>query len=45
MALSTISGTTGITDASIVFEGATADAHETTLTVVEPSAERTLTLP
>jgi len=34
-----------LTDASIVFEGATADAHETTLTVVDPTADRTLTLP
>ncbi len=32
-------------DASIVFEGATADAHETTLTVEEPTADRTITLP
>jgi len=30
---------------SIVFEGATADAYETTLTVVDPTADRTLTLP
>ena len=34
-----------LTDSSIVFEGATADAHETTLTVVDPTADRTLTLP
>ena len=34
-----------LTDASIVFEGATADAHETTLTVTDPTADRTLTLP
>ena len=32
-------------DASIVFEGATADAHETTLTVVEPTADRIIYLP
>jgi len=32
-------------DASIVFEGATADAHETTLTVTDPTADRTITLP
>lgn len=32
-------------DASIVFEGATADAYETTLTVVDPTADRTITLP
>jgi hypothetical protein len=38
---------TGLTldDASIVFEGATADAFETTLTVVDPTADRTITLP
>ena len=30
---------------SLVFEGATADAHETTLTVVDPTADRTITLP
>ena len=34
-----------MTDASIVFEGATADAHETTLTVTDPTADRTITLP
>ncbi len=32
-------------DADIVFEGATADAHETTLTVADPTADRTITLP
>lgn len=31
--------------AGIVFEGATADAYETTLTVVDPTADRTITLP
>ena len=30
---------------NIVFEGATDDAHETTLTVVDPTADRTITLP
>ena len=30
---------------AIIFEGATADAYETTLTVVDPTADRTLTLP
>jgi hypothetical protein len=30
---------------SIIFEGATADAHETTLTVTDPTADRTITLP
>ena len=34
-----------LTDASIVFEGATADAHETTLTVTDPTADITITLP
>ena len=32
-------------DASIVFEGATADAHETTLTVQEPTQDNVITLP
>jgi len=36
----TINATTGI-----VFEGATADAFETTLTVTDPTADRTITLP
>ena len=31
--------------AGVIFEGATADAHETTLTVVDPTADRTITLP
>ena len=30
---------------SIVFEGTTADAHETTLTVVDPTADRTVSIP
>ena len=30
---------------SVVFEGSTADAYETTLTVVDPTADRTITLP
>lgn len=30
---------------TIVFEGATADAYETTLTVTDPTADRTITLP
>ena len=34
-----------LTDSSIVFEGSTADANETTLTVVDPTADRTITLP
>ena len=41
---------TGTTSSSavgavVVFEGATADAHETTLTVVDPTADATLNLP
>ena len=39
-----VSGLT-LTDASIVFEGATADAFETTLTVTDPTVDRTITLP
>ncbi len=31
--------------ASIVFEGSTADAHETTLTVAEPTQDNEITLP
>jgi hypothetical protein len=36
---------TGLTlnDSSIVFEGSSADAHETTLTVTNPTADRTIT--
>jgi hypothetical protein len=30
---------------SMVFEGATADAHETTLAITDPTADRTITLP
>ncbi len=33
------------TQAQIVFEGATDDAHETTLAVTDPTADRTITLP
>ena len=32
-------------DADIVFEGATDDAHETTITVADPTADRTITFP
>ena len=32
-------------DGSIVFEGATADAHETTFTITDPTADRTITFP
>ena len=34
-----------ITDSSIVFEGSTVDSFETTLTVTDPTADRTITLP
>jgi len=32
-------------DTKIIFEGATADAYETTLTVTDPTADRTITFP
>ena len=32
-------------DTNIIFEGATDDAYETTLTVTDPTADRTITLP
>ena len=48
----TVAGTTTTVDTvtmeasnAIVFEGATADAHEITLTVTDPTADRTITLP
>ena len=34
-----------LSDSSIVFEGSSADANETTLTVTNPTADRTITLP
>ena len=37
--------TTITLDNNITFEGATADAHETTLTVEDPTADRTVTIP
>ncbi len=40
----TVSGLT-LSDASIIFEGATANDYETTLTVTDPTADRTITLP
>jgi hypothetical protein len=40
----TVSGL-AISDSSIVFEGTTADEYETTLTVGDPTADRTITLP
>ena len=48
----TVEGTTTTVDSStiniqnaFVFEGATADSHETTLTTVDPTADRTISLP
>tara|TARA_R100001510_G_scaffold57493_1_gene65783 strand:- start:352 stop:2499 length:2148 start_codon:yes stop_codon:yes gene_type:complete len=48
----TVSGTTTTVDTvtmnaqnAIIFEGATADAHETTLSIVDPTADRTINLP
>ena len=35
----------GVFDTQITFEGATADSFETTLTVVDPTADRTITIP
>lgn len=41
-----VTSTLGIeSGASIVFEGSTADAYETTLTVTDPTADRTITIP
>jgi hypothetical protein len=39
----TVTGLT-LNDSSIVFEGSSADAHETTLTVTNPTEDRTITL-
>jgi hypothetical protein len=41
----TLTGDLVMDDSDIVFEGATDDAFETTLTVVDPTADRTITLP
>lgn len=46
----TVAGTLGVAGAtslesSLVFEGATADAYETTVTLTDPTADRTITLP
>lgn len=40
----TFTGTVSM-DSSIIFEGSSADANETTLTVTNPTADRTITLP
>jgi hypothetical protein len=43
---STLQGTSlNLTSGGIVFEGATNDAFETTLTVTDPTADRTITIP
>jgi hypothetical protein len=34
-----------LTDSSIIFEGSSADEYETTLTVVDPTADRIITIP
>jgi len=39
-----VSGLT-LSDSGIVIEGSSADAHETTLTVTDPTADRTITFP
>jgi hypothetical protein len=44
LASPTFTGTVSV-DSSIVFEGSTADGNETTLTVTDPTADRTITLP
>ena len=41
----TMTGDLLFNNANIVFEGSAADDHETTLTVVNPTADRTITLP
>ena len=46
----TVQGTTttiesAAVNTSLIFEGATADSYETTLTLVDPTADRTITLP
>ena len=48
----TVAGTTTTVDTvtmnaqnAVVFEGATADSNETTLTITDPTADRTITLP
>ena len=48
----TVSGTHTVVDTvtmnaanAIVFEGATADAHESTLTIIDPTGDRTIKLP
>jgi hypothetical protein len=46
LASPTFTGTVSLdTGVNLVFEGGTADAHETTLTVTDPTADRTITFP
>lgn len=46
LSFTTVSGGGGNTfDSSIIFEGSTADDYETTLTVTDPTADRTISLP
>jgi hypothetical protein len=44
-AITTSGGLTMTGSGTIIFEGATADEYETTLTVTDPTADRTVTLP
>ena len=37
--------TSGALSGNLVFEGSTADSHETTLAVTDPTADRTVTIP
>jgi hypothetical protein len=41
----TMTGNLVLDNANLVFEGSTSDSFETTLTVVDPTADRTITLP
>jgi hypothetical protein len=40
-----LTGNLQLNNANIIFEGSTADANETTLTVTDPTADRTVTIP
>jgi len=44
-ATTTVDSTTIAIQNAFVFEGATADAHETTLTTIDPTADRSVSLP
>lgn len=41
----TMTGSLTLNNANLIFEGSTADDYETTLTVTDPTADRTITLP